>query len=54
MTRQATDLSQAYIEHLNALEWTRAKMERLFNQQVIVRRDIERVYDGLSRRCNLA
>jgi len=33
--------------HLRTLEMTRKKIERLYSQQLLVRRDVERVYEGL-------
>lgn len=33
--------------HLRTLEMTRKKIERLYSQGLLVRRDIERVYEGL-------
>ena len=43
MSSQASKL----IGHLKTLEWTRAKIERLYAQGLLVRRDVERVYEGL-------
>ena len=36
-----------FIGHLNALEATRKKVERLYSSGKLVRRDIERIYEGL-------
>ena len=47
MAKPATSLANALVGHLKALEWTRFKMETLLTRGVIVRRDIERVYEGL-------
>ena len=47
MAKPATSLANALVGHLKALEWTRSKMETLLARDVIVRRDIERVYEGL-------
>jgi len=33
--------------HLRTLEMTRKKIERLYSQRLLVRRDVERVYEGL-------
>lgn len=47
MAKPATSLANALVGHLRGLEWTRGKMETLLARGVIVRRDIERVYEGL-------
>lgn len=39
--------SREFIGHMRTLEWTRTKLERLYNQGLLVRRDVERVYEGL-------
>lgn len=33
--------------HLRSLETTRKKIERLYSQELLVRRDVEKVYEGL-------
>ena len=46
--RPANKIAQKLVAHLKALEWTRAKVERLFDpERRLVRRDVERVYEGL-------
>ena len=47
MVRPAISLANKFIGHLNYLEKTRAKMERLLTTGAIVRRDIEQIYAGL-------
>lgn len=47
MPRSPADLSDMLVGHLRSLEWTRTKLEALLNSNHIVRRDIERVYEGL-------
>jgi hypothetical protein len=47
MAKTAISLADIFVGHLKALEWTRCKMEKLFSKGAIVRRDIERVYEGL-------
>lgn len=47
MPKPSSSLSDEFISHLRALEWTRSKMEKLLGKNEIVRRDIERVYEGL-------
>jgi len=47
MVRPAISLANKFIGHLNYLEKTRAKMEKLLTTGAIVRRDIEQVYAGL-------
>jgi len=47
MAKPTTSLANALVGHLKALEWTRSKMETLLTRGVIVRRDIEHVYEGL-------
>ena len=47
MARAASTLADSYISHLNGLNQTRRKVERLFNAGELVRRDIEQVYSGL-------
>jgi len=47
MPRHPNNLVDGYISHINYLETTRLKMERLLRLRTIVRRDIEQVYEGL-------
>lgn len=42
-----TTPDRKFIGHLKTLELTRAKIEQLFNRGLLVRRDVERVYEGL-------
>ena len=51
MPRDAITLALQYTAHLRYLDITREKMERLFTNGVIVRRDIEQVYVGLYMDC---
>jgi hypothetical protein len=45
------NLPHNFVGHVRALEWTRAKVERLYNQGFLVRRDVELVYEGLYLDC---
>lgn len=47
MFRTSKSLSARFLGHLNYLEKTRLRMEALYAQNHIVRRDIEQVYSGL-------
>ncbi len=47
MARPAMSLANKFIGHLNHLEKTRTKMEKLLTTGAVVRRDIEQVYAGL-------
>ncbi|HLP49731.1 MAG TPA: hypothetical protein VK154_02545 [Chitinophagales bacterium] len=47
MPKDASLLAKEFIAHLKNIEHTRAKMEELFSQRKIVKRDIELVYSGL-------
>lgn len=47
MPRAANRLAASFVGHLRSLEWTRSRMESLMTSHQIVRRDIERVYEGL-------
>ena len=47
MPRPAINPAHSFSGHLRHLEKTRAKMEQLLDQGIIVRRDIEQVYEGL-------
>ncbi len=47
MARSSRIIGNEFIGHLKYLEMTRSKMEHLFNNGHIVRRDIEQVYEGL-------
>jgi hypothetical protein len=47
MAKPAISLAHKFIGHLNYLEKTRAKMEKLLTTGAIVRSDIEQVYAGL-------
>jgi hypothetical protein len=42
-----TSPDRRFVGHLKTIEWTRAKIERLFVQGLLVRRDAECVYEGL-------
>lgn len=44
-------LPDSFTAHLRALEWTRSKIERLCSQGILVRRDVELVYEGLYLDC---
>ncbi len=43
--------SHNFVGHVRALEWTRTKVERLYSQNSLVRRDVELVYEGLYLDC---
>lgn len=45
--RQPSLLIKGLISHLNSLETTRNKMERLVDSNMLVRRDVEKVYEAL-------
>lgn len=47
MPSNSRDLSNKYASHLNNLDYTRNKMEKLYNRGDIVSRDINLVYEGL-------
>ena len=47
MNRDTTNYLKGFIGHFNNIEFTRKKMERLFDKKLIVRRDIEIIYTGL-------
>ena len=47
MPRPASSLSTKFVGHLKHLEKTRSKMERLIDENLLVRRDVEQVYSGL-------
>lgn len=47
MAKQVTVHFNNLVSHLNTLEKTRKKMELLLTKGIIVRRDIEQVYEGL-------
>ena len=51
MPRQASALASDFAGHLRYLDMTRRKMEHLFAQDLVVRRDIEQVYLGLFMDC---
>lgn len=47
MHRNIRNYLNGFIGHLNNIEFTRKKMERLFRKKLIVKKDIEVVYNGL-------
>lgn len=47
MPRMAQKVANQLIGHMHYLETTRTKMERLFLDRLILRKDIEQVYEGL-------
>lgn len=47
MSRSSIILFSQFNGHLNSLNFTRKKMEKLFIEKQLVRRDIEQVYSGL-------
>jgi hypothetical protein len=47
LSKKAAHYANELISHLNYLEYTRNKMEKLYANKIIVRRDIELVYGGL-------
>lgn len=47
MPKPASVLSNRFAGHVNYIDKTRLKIELLFSQKRIVRRDIERIYEGI-------
>ncbi len=47
MAKQVSVHFNGFVSHLNNLEKTRRKMESLLLKKIVVRRDIEQVYEGL-------
>ena len=47
MPKQVSDHFNSFVSHLNNLEKTRKRMESLLLKRIVVRRDIEQVYEGL-------
>lgn len=47
MSRKASSLSCSLISHFNHLEKTRIKVTRLFDEKLLVKRDLRQVYKGL-------
>lgn len=47
MSQDTANYLNKFIGHLNNIEFTRNKMERLFDKKLIVTRDIEIIYNGL-------
>lgn len=47
MAKQVSVHFNSFVIHLNNLEKTRKKMESLLLKRIVVRRDIEQVYEGL-------
>lgn len=47
MPRDTRNYLNGFIGHLSNIEFTRKKMERLFDKKLLVKRDIEIIYTGL-------
>jgi len=47
MPKLVQDHLNSFIGHLKYIELTRSKMEQLFSRKIIVRRDIEFIYEGI-------
>ncbi len=47
MPKDAVDISNSLKQHLANLDCTRKKIEKLWVQQVVAKRDVEQVYKGL-------